>query len=70
MKAQAPLIPEVAPENLRLSTLEERWRSSTELSLEAMVLLQRENAQPELEADPLELWARFLESDRDGLPPD
>ncbi|WP_050027225.1 hypothetical protein [Verrucomicrobium sp. BvORR034] len=67
MEAQAPLIPEVATETVRLSTLEERWSSSTALSLEEMVLFQRENAQPELETDPLELWVRSLASSPDDL---
>lgn len=69
MDPQPPSIPEVLPENSRLSTLEERWRSSTSHSLEEMALLQRANAQPELEEDPLELWERSLASTPDASLP-
>lgn len=58
--AKAPLIPEVPSEFVRLSTLQERWHASTRLPLEEMAALQNENAQPELEPDPVILWTSSL----------
>lgn len=58
--AKAPLIPEVPSEFVRLSTLQERWHASTRLPLEEMAALQNENAQPELEPDPVVLWTSSL----------
>lgn len=58
--AKAPLIPEVPSECVRLSTQQERWLASTRLTLEEMAALQKENAQPELEPDPVILWTSSL----------
>ncbi|WP_156345141.1 hypothetical protein [Verrucomicrobium spinosum] len=47
-------------EFVRLSTPQERWHASTRLTLEEMAALQNENAQPELEPDPVILWTSSL----------